>query len=101
MMTLVVISFFGAIVSLTVADSLFTKVLFLVPISSPFVALPRILLGTPSAGEIALSISLLAVTAIGAMWLASRFYRVGVLMYGQRPGWKNMLRMGRMQKVTR
>ena len=101
MMTLVVMSFFGAVVALSIPDSLFAKVLFIFPISSPFVALPRILLGSPSAGEIALSLGLLIVAAIGAMWMASRFYRVGVLMYGQRPGLKSMWKVGRLQKVAR
>ena len=101
MMTLVVLSFFGAVIALSIPDSLLAKVLFIVPISSPFVALPRIVLGSPSAAEIALSFGLLVVAAIGAMWLASRFYRVGVLMYGQRPGLKSMWKIGRMQKVAR
>lgn len=101
MMTLVVISFFGAIVALSIPDALFTKVLFIVPISSPFVALPRILLGTPSAGEIALSLGLLALAAVGAMWLAARFYRTGVLMYGQRPSWIDMVKMTRTRRVAR
>lgn len=101
MMTLVVLSFFGAVIALSIPDSLLAKVLFIVPISSPFVALPRILLGSPSGVEIALSLGLLIVAAIGAMWLASRFYRVGVLMYGQRPGLKSMWKVGRMQKVAR
>lgn len=101
MMTLVVLSFFAANLALAMPDSLFAKVLFVIPISSPFVALPRILLGTPSVSEVALSAGVLAITAVGAMWVASRFYRVGVLMYGQRPGWKSMVRMSRMQRVAR
>jgi ABC-2 type transport system permease protein len=101
MMMLVVLSFFGAIVALSVPDSTFTKVLMIVPISSPFVAVPRVLLGSPSVGEIALSVGLLAIAAIGAMWLASVLYRTGVLLYGQRPGWKSLFRLGRMQQVAR
>jgi ABC-2 type transport system permease protein len=35
--------------------------------------------------QIALSIVLMVATIIGAVWLASKIYRVGVLMYGKRP----------------
>jgi ABC-2 type transport system permease protein len=101
MMTMVVISFFAAIITMGLPDSIFARVLFLFPLSSPFVALPRTLLGSPSAGEIALSVGLLVVAAVGAMWLASAFYRAGVLMYGQRPGWKSMWRISRTQPVAR
>jgi hypothetical protein len=33
--------------------------------------------------------------------VAARLYRIGVLMYGQRPSWKSLLRMGSMQQVSR
>lgn len=101
MMTLVVLSFFAAIVVMNIPDSIFAKVLMIVPITSPFVALPRILVGDPSAGEIALSVGLLILAAFGSMWLAAKLYRVGVLMYGQRPSWKSLLKIGGMQQVTR
>jgi ABC-2 type transport system permease protein len=86
---------------MNVPDSMFTKVMMIVPITSPFVAVPRVLLGDPSTGEIALSIGLLVVAAIGSMWLASRLYRVGVLMYGQVPSFKSLLKIGGMQSVSR
>src|SRR5690606_3891418 len=101
MMTLVIISFFGAFVALNVPDSTFAKVLMYIPITSPFVAVPRIVVGNPGWTEIAISVGLLAVAAIGAMWLAGRLYRVGVLMYGQRPSWKSLIKMGGMQSVAR
>jgi ABC-2 type transport system permease protein len=101
MMMLVVISFFGSIIAINVPDSLLAKVLMILPLSSPFVALPRLLVGSPPAWEIALSVGLLAVSAFGTMWIASKLYRAGVLLYGQRPGWKNLVRLGRMQQVAR
>jgi ABC-2 type transport system permease protein len=69
--------------------------------TSPFVAMPRVLLGDPSAAEIALSLGLLVIAVLGAMWLAGRLYRIGVLMYGQRPGFKTLLGMGKLQQVAR
>ena len=101
MMTVIVVAFFAAVVVINIPDSLLAKVMMILPLTSPFVALPRILVGDPAAWEIALSIGLLVVSAIGSMWLAAKLYRVGVLMYGQRPGLKSLLKVGGMQQVAR
>ncbi|MDQ3750390.1 MAG: ABC transporter permease [Acidobacteriota bacterium] len=53
---------------------------FLAPITMPV----RILAETPPFWQIALSISLNALTIAGLVWLAARIYRVGMLMYGKR-----------------
>jgi ABC-2 type transport system permease protein len=95
------LGYFAAITTLSTPDAMIAKVAFLFPMTSPFVAVARILLGDPPASEIALSLALLVVAVFGAMWLAGRLYRIGVLMYGQRPGFKTLLRMGRMQQVAR
>ena len=53
---------------------------FLAPITMPV----RILAETPPFWQIALSITLNALTIAGLVWLAARIYRVGMLMYGKR-----------------
>jgi ABC-2 type transport system permease protein len=53
---------------------------FFAPITMPV----RILAETPPFWQIALSIVINAVTIAGLIWLASRVYRVGMLMYGKR-----------------
>ena len=53
---------------------------FFAPITMPV----RILAETPPFWQIALSIGINAVTIAGLVWLASRVYRVGMLMYGKR-----------------
>ncbi len=35
--------------------------------------------------EIVGSIAMMALTIYGVLWIASRIYRVGILMYGKRP----------------
>lgn len=80
-----VLGFFGAIFTLGAPDSTFAQVVAIVPVTSPMTMVPRILLGNPAPWEIALSIGLLAVTAVFAVLLAARIYRMGVLMYGQNP----------------
>jgi ABC-2 type transport system permease protein len=101
MMTFMMIGYFGAFFVLGAPDSAVAKWLMIFPLTSPFSALPRILLGDPGTGEIVLSVLLLVFAAALGVWLAGKLYRVGVLMYGQRPSWKSLLRMGRMQQVAR
>jgi len=61
-------------------------VLSQVPFVSPFMMLSRFTSGEVSAPEVLLSIALLVACIVGALWLAARIYRAGVLLYGQRPG---------------
>jgi ABC-2 type transport system permease protein len=42
------------------------------------------------AWELVLSIVILALGCFGAIWLASRIYRVGLLMYGKKPTFREM-----------
>lgn len=100
-MVLIMVGLFISYVVMAIPNSTLSKVLFLVPLSSPFVALSRILLGDPSAGEITLSIVLLAITGVAAMLMATKVYRVGVLMYGQKAGLFQYLRLSRLQRVAR
>lgn len=93
--------YFAAISSLTNPDTTVARIAFLVPLTSPFVGVPRILLGNPSTTDVILSVALLVATVLLAMWIAGRLYRIGVLLYGQRPGLKSMLRLGKMQGVAR
>lgn len=60
-------------------------ILSLIPFFSPMLMFLRIGLQTPPWWQIALSIVLLIGTILGAVWVAAKIYRVGVLMYGKRP----------------
>src|SRR5690606_2061949 len=61
----------------------------MIPFTSPIVMLMRIPFGVPFY-QIALSITLLFVTFIAIVWVASKIYRVGILMYGKKPTWKEL-----------
>jgi ABC-2 type transport system permease protein len=52
----------------------------------------RVSLGHPAAWEIALSIVLVSASILGIVWVTSRIYRIGVLMYGKRPNIREILR---------
>lgn len=66
------------------------KVLSLVPISSPIIMPIRMAVIGVSSLELAASLAFLAIGCVAALWLASRIYRVGLLMYGKRPTMREM-----------
>lgn len=99
-MILIVVGLMLAYFVMAVPDSLAAKIMFIVPLTSPFVAMARMLMGDPSNLEVALSIGVLAVTAVLAMWGAAAIYRTGVLMYGQKAGFLQFFR-NRTQQVAR
>lgn len=64
----------------------------LIPFFSPVLMFLRIGLDTPPWWQIALSIVLMIGTILGAVWIAAKIYRVGVLMYGKRPTIPELMR---------
>jgi ABC-2 type transport system permease protein len=60
-----------------------------IPLTSPIVMLMRVPFGV-SWYELALSMSLLVVTFVFMVWLAAKIYRVGILMYGKKPTYKDL-----------
>ncbi|MDI9310639.1 MAG: ABC transporter permease [Limnohabitans sp.] len=61
----------------------------LIPFTSPIVMLMRIPFGVPI-WQLALSLVLLFGTFLGVVWFAGKIYRVGILMYGKKPTWKEL-----------
>ncbi|MBU2973839.1 ABC transporter permease [Zobellia sp. B3R18] len=68
----------------------------LFPLTSPIVMLMRLPGGIGEGGvpvwELITSITLLIVTFIGIVWLAAKIYRVGILMYGKKPTYKELFK---------
>ena len=61
----------------------------LIPFTSPIVMLMRIPFGVP-VWQIILSVVLLYATFFFIVWSAAKIYRVGILMYGKKPTWKEL-----------
>jgi ABC-2 type transport system permease protein len=61
----------------------------LFPLTSPIVMLMRIPFGVPW-WQIITSMFLLIITFIGIVWFAAKIYRVGILMYGKKPSYKEL-----------
>lgn len=62
-----------------------------IPLTSPIVMLMRIPFGVPP-WQILLSIIILFATFVLVVWFASKIYRVGILMYGKKPTWRELIR---------
>lgn len=66
--------------------------LSVIPFTSPIGMPVRWAAAPVPAAELAASIGALAVAVVLVTWLAGRIYRVGILMYGKRPGLRELLR---------
>ncbi|WP_276485046.1 ABC transporter permease [Paraflavitalea pollutisoli] len=67
----------------------------LFPLTSPVVMMARIAHGVPdgvSALELILSMVILVAGFMCTTWLAGKIYRTGILMYGKKPTWKEMVK---------
>jgi ABC-2 type transport system permease protein len=73
-------------------DSTLAQTLALIPPFTPLLMYLRVSLGHPAPWEVALSLVLTSASIYGIIWLTSRIYRIGVLMYGKRPNLPEILR---------
>jgi ABC-2 type transport system permease protein len=73
-------------------DSTTSTVLSLVPLLSPVLMFLRMNVLTPPAWQIALSVALCLATIAAILFVAGRVYRVGILMYGKRPTFPEIMR---------
>ena len=60
-----------------------------IPFTSPIVMMMRIPYGVPVYEQI-ISLLILIATFFAAVWFAAKIYRVGILMYGQKPSYKDL-----------
>ncbi len=74
------------------SDSTLARVLALMPPFTPLLMYFRVSLGHPAVWEVALSLVLTSASICGIIWITSRIYRIGVLMYGKRPSIAEMFR---------
>ncbi|MGB3144426.1 MAG: ABC transporter permease, partial [Maribacter sp.] len=68
----------------------------LFPLTSPIVMLMRLPWGIGDGGvpvwQLVTSILILIATFIGIVWVAAKIYRVGILMYGKKPSYKELFK---------
>ena len=68
-----------------------SQVFSFIPFTSPVVMLMRIPFGVPIWQQI-LSVVILFATFMGTVWVAAKIYRVGILMYGKKPSYKELIK---------
>ncbi len=67
----------------------------IIPFSSPIVMMARIPYGVPGTvpwWQLGLSMALLVAGFLFTSWFAGKIYRTGILMYGKKPTWKEMIK---------
>ena len=65
--------------------------LSIVPLTSPIAMMGRISYGVPF-WELVLSMGLLVLGFLGTTWMASKVYRIGILMHGTKPTYRTLLK---------
>ncbi len=91
-MYLLVASYLSMFAMINDPGSTLSVTLSLIPFSSPIAMPVRWAAGNLPMSEVALSLAILFVSIIGVTWIASRIYRVGILMTGKRPSIKELVR---------
>lgn len=71
--------------------------LSMVPFFSPILMVVRVAVTEVPFWQVGGAFLLLLATFVGAMWVSSRIYRVGILMYGKKPSVKDIVRWIRYQ----
>ena len=67
----------------------------IIPFFSPIVMMSRIPFGVPDTvpfWQLGLSMALLVLGFLFTTWLSAKIYRTGILLYGKKPNWKEMLK---------
>ena len=67
----------------------------IIPFTSPIVMMARLPFGVPGTvpvWQLVLSMVLLVAGFLCTTWLAAKIYRTGILMYGKKPSWKEMIK---------
>ncbi len=67
----------------------------IIPFSSPIIMMVRLPFGVPSTvpwWQLGLSMGILVGGFIFTTWFAGRIYRTGILMYGKKPSWKELIK---------
>jgi ABC-2 type transport system permease protein len=72
-------------------NSPLARITSLIPFCTPLLMNFRVSLSMPQPWEIGLSVVLMIATIFAVLWVASRIYRVGILMYGKKPNLPEIL----------
>jgi len=71
-------------------DSMLVKILSQIPLLTPTMMALRFSIQTPQWWEITLSLVTLSLTIYGLMWMAGKVFRIGILVTGKKPSFKEI-----------
>ena len=91
-MTPIIIGMVSFTAVLEAPDGAFSVTMSMIPGISPLIMFMRIVVQTPPTWQIVLSIGLLGLGIVGVLWVSARVYRVGILMYGKKPTFPELLK---------
>ena len=91
LMPLIIAVYVGIFTVIEDPNGTVSTVFSLIPLTSPVVMLMRIPFGVPWWQQL-LSLGLLFGTFMFTVWFAAKIYRVGILMYGKKPSYKELIK---------
>jgi len=91
LMPLIIAVYVGVFTVIDDPHGTVSQVFSFIPLTSPVVMLMRIPFGVPLWQQI-ISVALLFTTFMGTVWFAAKIYRVGILMYGKKPSYKELMK---------
>lgn len=89
---LIMIGFVSIFVAIKNPTGGLGEVLSFVPFFSPFLMPVRSSLTAVPIGQLCASLVIMCVALLAVIWIAARIYRTGILMYGKKPSWAELLR---------
>ena len=72
-------------------NGIVAQIFSFIPLTSPIVMMMRIPYGVPIFEQI-ISITILFLSVILTIWIAAKIYRIGILMYGKKPSYKELIK---------
>ncbi len=87
-----VISFITLTTVIQAPSSTTSVILSLIPFFSPVLMMGRIFSETPPLWQILLSFVLMGATFFGVLWISARVYRTGILMYGKKYTFREIIK---------
>ncbi|MGZ3623326.1 MAG: ABC transporter permease [Ktedonobacteraceae bacterium] len=96
-MWLFLIGYLASIFGLSNPNAMWVTVMSFVPFWTPTTMLMRVAMGSVTWLGVTLSIVLMIAAIVICTVIAARIYRYGVLMYGQKPGMRQLVKLARMK----
>ena len=79
------VSIMMMVLAITQPDHPIVAVMSMVPFCAPVLMYTRMVVSNPPMPQVLLSVGLMVASILAILWIGSRVYRIGILMYGKKP----------------